>query len=132
MSIFGAMNIAYSGLVVDRKWLDAVSDNISNMNNVSPTDERAFQARYVVARANQYGSNGGAYVAGALFGDPAGRVVSDPSHPLADADGNVRVPDINLSDQMAHLMLAQRAYQANLATVDRSKAMYEAAIGIGK
>ena len=42
MSIFGAMNIAYSGLVVDRKWLDAVSDNISNMNNVSPTDERAF------------------------------------------------------------------------------------------
>ncbi|MCA0437350.1 MAG: flagellar basal-body rod protein FlgC [Austwickia sp.] len=132
MSIFGAMNVAYSGLVVDRKWLDAVSDNIANMNNVSRTDEKAFQARYIVARANQYGSNGGAYVAGNLWGDPAGRVVSDPTNPLADADGNVRIPDINLSDQMAHLMIAQRAYQANLAVVDRSKSMYEAAIGIGK
>lgn len=132
MSIFGAMNIAYSGLVVDRKWLDAVADNISNINNVSKTNEQAFQARYIVARANQYGNNGGAYVAGNLWGDPNGRVVSDPTHPLADADGNVRIPDINLSDQMAHLMLAQRSYQANLAVVERSRTMYEAAIGIGK
>lgn len=132
MSIFGAMNIAYSGLVVDRKWLDAVADNISNMNNVSPTNAKAFQARYIVAQANQYGNNGGTYVAGTLFGDPAGRIVSDPTNPLADAEGNVRIPDINLGDQMAHLMLAQRAYQANLAVVDRSKSMYEAAIGIGK
>lgn len=132
MSIFGAMNIAYSGLVVDRKWLDSVSDNISNMNNVSRTNEDAFQARYIVAKANQYGNNGGSYVAGTLFGDPNGRIVSDPTHPLADADGNVKVPDIDLGDQMAQLMIAQRAYQANLAVVDRSKSMYEAAIGIGK
>lgn len=132
MSIFGAMNIAYSGLTVDRKWLDSVSDNIANMNNVSRTDEKAFQARYIVARANQYGSNGGAYVAANMWGDPAGRVVSDPTHPLADADGNVRIPDINLSDQMASLMIAQRSYQANLAVVERSRSMYEAAIGIGK
>lgn len=132
MSIFAAMNIAYSGLVVDRKWLDAVSDNIANMNTVSRTDEKAFQARYVLARANQYGTNGGAYVAGVGWGDPAGRVVSDPSNPLADGAGNVRLPDIDLSEQMTHLMMAQRAYQANLAVVDRSKSMYEAAIGIGK
>jgi len=132
VSIFGAMNIAYSGLTVDRKWLDSVSDNIANMNNVSRTDEKAFQARYIVARANQYGSNGGAYVAANMWGDPAGRVVSDPTHPLADADGNVRIPDINLSDQMASLMIAQRSYQANLAVVERSRSMYEAAIGIGK
>ncbi|MBW3083938.1 Flagellar basal-body rod protein FlgC [Austwickia sp. TVS 96-490-7B] len=132
MSIFGAMNIAYTGLVVDRKWLDSVSDNLSNINNVSPTSGNAFQARYIVARANQYGNNGGSYVAGTLFGDPKGRVVSDPTHPLADADGNVRVPDIDMGSQMAQLMIAQRSYQANLAVVDRSKSMYEAAIGIGK
>lgn len=132
MSIFGAMNIAGSGLVVDRKWLDAVSDNISNINDVASTSGAAFQARYVIARANSYGTPGGVSVGGHLWGSREGRVVSDPTHPLADKDGNVRVPDIDLASQMAQLMLAQRSYQANLAVVDRTKMAYEAAIGIGK
>lgn len=132
MSIFDAMNISTSGLTTNRKWLDAVSDNITNMNNVSRTDEAAFQARYVVARAADYGKPAGAYVAGNVWGNPEGRVVDMPDHPLADARGQVRVPDINLGDQMAQMMMAQRAYQSNLAVVERTKATYEAAIGIGK
>ncbi|HYO84937.1 MAG TPA: flagellar basal body rod C-terminal domain-containing protein [Dermatophilaceae bacterium] len=132
MSIFGAMNIAGSGLVVNRKWLDAVSDNIANMNNVSAMTDRAFQARYVVAEANQYGQSGGVYVAGNMWGNPNGRVIDMTGHPLADALGRVRVPDLDLAEQMAQLMVAQRAYQANLAVVDRTKLAYEAAIGIGK
>ncbi|WP_168582421.1 flagellar basal body rod protein FlgC [Gephyromycinifex aptenodytis] len=132
MSIFDAMNISSSGLTTNRKWLDAVSDNITNMNNVSRTDEAAFQARYVVARAADYGKPAGAYVAGNVWGNPEGRVIDMPDHPLADARGQVRVPDINMGDQMAQMMMAQRAYQSNLAVVERAKATYEAAIGIGK
>lgn len=132
MSIFDAMNISSSGLTTNRKWLDAVSDNITNMNNVSRTDEAAFQARYVVARSADYGKPAGAYVAGNVWGNPEGRVVDMPEHPLADARGQVRVPDVNLGDQMAQMMMAQRAYQSNLAVVERAKATYEAAIGIGK
>lgn len=131
-NMFDAMNISNSGLTINRKWLDAISDNITNMNNVSRTDEAAFQARYVVARAADYGKPAGAYVAGNVWGNPEGRVVDMPDHPLADARGQVRVPDVNLSDQMAQLMQAQRAYQANLAVVERTKAAYEAAIGIGR
>ncbi|MDO5628506.1 MAG: flagellar basal-body rod protein FlgC, partial [Mobilicoccus sp.] len=108
MSVFDAMNISNSGLTVNRKWLDAIADNITNMNNVNRTDEAAFQARYVVARAADYGTPAGAYVAGNVWGRPEGRVVDMPDHPLADARGQVRVPDINLSDQMAQLMQAQR------------------------
>lgn len=132
MSMFGAMNIAGSGLVVNRKWLDAVSDNIANINNVSSLNDRAYQARFVIARPNNYGNEGGALVGGHLWGNPEGRIVDMAGHPLADENGNVRVPDIDLASQMAQLMLAQRAYQANLSVIERSKASYEAAIGIGK
>ena len=51
MSIFTAMNIAGSGMTLHRTWLDAISDNIANVNTVRPTSESAFQARYVVAQS---------------------------------------------------------------------------------
>lgn len=132
MSMFDSMNIAASGLSTNRKWIDAVSDNIAGINNISATNQPAFQERFIVARAAGYGQPEGTYVAGNMWGDPNGRLVSMPNHPLADANGLVRVPDIDLSDQMASLMMAQRAYQANAAVAERAKTSYEAAIGIGR
>ena len=75
---------------------------------------------------------GGVRVAGAQFGDPEGRLVYEPTHPLADAEGYVRYPDIDLGEQMGHLIMAQRGYQANAAVVDRAKTAYEAALQIGR
>jgi flagellar basal-body rod protein FlgC len=132
MSTFGTMDAASSGLVVYRKWLDTVSDNIANMNDVRSTSDTAFQARYVVARAADYGNAGGARVAGIALGDANGRVVQQPDHPLADAEGNVRVPDIDLADQMSQLIIAQRGYQANLAVVERAHDAYAAALQMGR
>ena len=133
MSIFNAIGIAGTGVTVYRKWLDAVSDNIANINTVKSTDEDAFQARYIDARANEYGAgNGGAYVAGTVFGSAEGRVVHQPDHPLADEDGNVRMPDIDLADQMNNLIMAQRGYQANLAVVTRAQDAYAQALSLGR
>jgi flagellar basal-body rod protein FlgC len=134
MPIFSAIGIAGTGLTVYRKWLDAVSDNIANMNNVTSTSSEAFQARYVIARAVDYGSGtGGAQVGGVvLSGKTEGRLTYEPGHPLADADGNVRHPEVDLGDQMGQLIIAQRAYQANLAVVDRAKDAYQAALQIGR
>ena len=132
MGLFGAMNIAGSGLVLHRKWMDAVSDNIANINTVRPSNENAFQARYVVAQANDYGKAAGVQVAGVQFGDAEGRMTYQPNHPLADAEGYVRLPDIDMSDQMTQLIMAQRGYQANLAVVERAQAAYQQAIGLGR
>ena len=67
-----------------------------------------------------------------VFGDTAGRLVSDPNNPLADADGMVKYPNIDLGDQMTQLIVAQRGYQANLAVVDRARDAYQQALSIGK
>ena len=133
MALFGTLGIAGSGLLVNRKWLDAVSDNISNINTVTRTDENAFQERFVVAQSVDYGSGtGGVRVARAEFGSTEGRLVYEPDHPLADAAGYVKYPDIDLGSQMTQMMIAQRAYQAGLAVVERATSAYQAALQLGK
>jgi flagellar basal-body rod protein FlgC len=133
MTVFGALGIAGSGLVTHRKWLDAVSDNIANINDATSTDKSAFQERMVQAQAVDYGTgNGGVQVAGVTFGSAQGRVVHEPDNPLADKDGNVRYPDIDLGDQMTQMMMAQRGYQANLSTMQAATQSYQAALQLGK
>ena len=132
--MFDALGISSSGLLVHRKWLDAVSDNMANINTVKSFDEEPFRERMIVAQAVDYGSGeGGVRAARAEFGgDPEGRVVHEPDHPLANADGYVRYPDVDLGDQMVQLMMAQRGYQANLAVVERATNAYQAALQLGK
>ena len=133
MSIFGTLGISGSGLMTHRKWLDAVSDNIANVNTVRRTDEDAFQQRMVVAEAVEYGTGeGGVRVARAEFGNAEGRMVYQPDHPLADDAGYVKYPDIDLGDQMSQMIMAQRGYQANLAVVERATEAYKAALMLGK
>jgi flagellar basal-body rod protein FlgC len=116
--------------------MDAVSDNIANVNTVRRTSESAFQARYVVAQPVDTmgvdGGAGGVEVTGIALGDANGIVVQDPGNPLADADGNVRRPDVDLGQQMTFLVMAQRGYQANLAVVQRATDAYQAALQLGK
>jgi len=130
MSIFGAIGIASTGLTVHRKWLDAVSDNLANLSTVTTTSEAAYQAKYVVAQSNAEGQ--GVSVKGIALGSAEGRLTFAPDDPLADADGYVRMPDIDMSSQMTQLIMAQRGYQANAAVVDRAKETYAAALQIGR
>jgi flagellar basal-body rod protein FlgC len=126
---FDAIGIAGTALTTHRKWLDAISDNMANLNTVRSTDDAAFQARYIEVAA---GEEHGVYVKGALYGDAEGRMVHEPTHPLADENGYVRYPDIDLASQMGSLIMAQRGYQANAAVVDRAKETYQAALQIGR
>ncbi|KHL02410.1 flagellar basal body rod protein FlgC [Sinomonas humi] len=127
---FDTIGIAGTALTVNRKWLDAISDNLANVNTAAPTSGPAFQARYVEAQAGP--GNTGVYVAGTPQGDATGRLVYQPDSPIADKNGYVRYPDIDLSEQMGSLIMAQRGYQANTEVVNRAKDIYEAALQIGK
>jgi flagellar basal-body rod protein FlgC len=136
--LFPTFQTASSGLGVFRTWMDAVSDNMANLDTVRSTAGPAFQARFVMAQAIGSGQEAitggpaGAQVAGISLGDATGRLVHDPTNPLADADGMVRYPDIDMGDQMTQLMIAQRGYQANLSVIDRAKDAYQQALSIGR
>jgi len=132
--LFSTLGVAKSGMGVYKAWLDAVADNVANIDDVSATSGPAFQERFVAVQpvVDANGNGGGAVVAGVEFGDPNGRVTYEPNNPQADANGMVRRPDIDLSDQMVYMQLAQRGYQANVASFDKAKEAYESILSIGR
>ena len=127
---FDAIGIAGTGLTAHRKWLDALSDNIANVNTATPPGQEGFREKYVAVQAGT--QSPGVYVAGIVESEAEGARVYDPDHPYANDDGYVQYPDVELGDQMSMLILAQRGYEANAAVVDRAKTTYEAALQIGR
>jgi len=131
--MFETIGISGSGMRVHRTWMDAISDNIANVNTVRSTSEEPFRARYVVAQAIENGGvGGGVQVQGIELTKDASKIVYDPSHPLADARGMVQMADVDLGEQMTSIIMAQRGYQANISAMDRAKQAYQAAIQMGK
>jgi flagellar basal-body rod protein FlgC len=137
-AVFSALESSRNGLTVYKTWLDAIADNIANVNTVRPAGEEAFAARYVVAEAIDYGTaaapgiGNGARVNRVAWGSTEGRLVYAPDHPYADEEGLIRVPDIDMNEQMTALIMAQRSYQANISVVERARNAYESALRIGR
>lgn len=133
--MFNTIDTAGSGMNVMTTWIDALANNIANVNDTTPTSQAAFQATYVQAQAKSTGANGvggGVEVAALPQGSAAGVLTYSPQDPNANAQGYVRRPDIDLASQMTDLIMAQRAYQANSTVIDRATDVYKAAIAINK
>jgi flagellar basal-body rod protein FlgC len=147
MGLFDPISTAVSGVDASETWLNALSDNIANMNDVTSTAQGAYQERFVEMQAlpGQPGSTGsgsggaigsdgaigtGVAVTGIALGSPQGVEEYDPTNPLADNKGMVRAANIDLGQQMTNMMLAQRGYEANLATITQAENAYQAALGL--
>jgi flagellar basal-body rod protein FlgC len=134
--LFPLFDTAGSALTTHRIWMNAIADNIANVNTVKSMDDKAFQERFIVAQelpghpGDPIGVGGGVQASAVEFGDDVGIVTYEPGNPLADENGLVRRPNVNLGDQMTNLILAQRAYQLNLAVVDRARDSYQQALQI--
>lgn len=128
MSAFESLRIANTSLGAHQVWLDALAGNIANVNTVRSTEDEAFRATYVVFDPRE---DGGVDVEGFAQSSAEGRVVHSPNHPLADEDGYVRMPDVDMSAQMSELVMAQRGYQASVQVTKTAQDTYSAALQIG-
>ncbi|KAA1417709.1 flagellar basal-body rod protein FlgC [Nocardioides humilatus] len=128
MSAFDALSIANSALGAHQTWLDALAGNIANANTITSTDDEAFQATYVIFQSQ---AGGGVDVAGFAGSDPEGVLVQDPANPLADEDGFVRAPAMDMSSEMSQLIMAQRGFQASVQVTKTAQDTYAAALQIG-
>lgn len=129
MGAFDMLRIANTSLGMHQTWLDALANNIANVNTATRTSQNAFQGQMVIAGAR---ADGGVDVAGIAYSDPTGRVVNDPSNALADANGNVRLPDLDLASEMSQLVMAQRGFQASVQVTKNAQDTYNAALQIGR
>jgi flagellar basal-body rod protein FlgC len=129
MGAFDMLGIAHSSLSTHQTWLDALSHNIANANTVRSTDQPAFQAQFVMAEAV---TAGGVRISGVALGDPEGRMVHNPDHPMADENGYVRMPEVDMASQMSQLIIAQRGFQAQTQVIRNAQDVYSSALSIGR
>jgi flagellar basal-body rod protein FlgC len=110
--------------------MDAISDNVANINTVRPGGQAPFRAEEVVAQSLP--GTQGVTVAGIEQKSGTPQVVYDPQNPLADSNGNVTMPVVDMSEEMTNMLVATRLYQANLNVMSSAKEAYQAALQIGK
>lgn len=130
---FDGISIAGSGMQAYQTWLDAIADNIANINTITEVGAEPFQERLVQVEARDPNNEiGGVDVVDTPVADTTGRLVYDPNHPLANDDGFVVAPSLALEELMTDLIIAQRSYQANTNVLNRARESYERALEIGQ
>ena len=149
-NIFSTINIAGQGMSVQRKRLSAVANNIANTNTTRGLDGNPYQREVVISQSIQRPkfateledqinlnrtSEGHApntrikltdieknsVVAMTVKDGKLPRLVYEPSHPEADAEGYVHYPDINIVTEMVDMITAQRGFEANTQMISAAK-----------
>lgn len=134
MNAFGAMRISASGLAAERLRMDTISSNIANAETTR-TENGGPYIRKVACFKEAYDSarNPIGVKAVAIERDNSElRKVYDPTNVDADEDGYVTYPNVNILNEMADMMVATRAYEANADTLDANKQMFQKALTIGQ
>lgn len=139
MSVFNAMNISATGLSAERLRLDVIAGNIANANTTRTEEGGAYRRKVAVFEEYLTQSTGsskkkvGGVMAQEIVEDPSEmELVYNPTHPDADENGYVEMPNVDLLTEMTDMMVATRAYEANVTAMNASKGMYVKALEIGK
>lgn len=143
MSIFNSMQINASGLTLERLKMDTISTNIANVNTTRTEEggpyirkEVLFQENLVNMKNKLSGKNEkkslGVVVTGIAENSEDLKHIYDPSHPDADEEGYVLMPNVNMVDEMIALINTQRSYEANITALNTSKSILKKALEISK
>jgi flagellar basal-body rod protein FlgC len=109
MSAFRRLDISASGMTANRIWQEVVAVNIANAETTRTPSGEPFRRKLVVMMQDGLGVR-----VAAIVDDPSPfRLVYDPSHPDADANGYVRMPNVHPVLEMVDLMAATRGYEFN-------------------
>jgi flagellar basal-body rod protein FlgC len=152
MGLFSSINVAATGMSAQRLRLDVISDNIANANTTRTPEGGPFRRSRVIFRprnsqpywrspflphALDNGVGEGVRVVSVQKDqDAKPRLVYDPTHPDAirtgPKEGYVEMPNVNVVEEMVDMMSASRSYEANVAVINGSKAMFMRALEIGR
>jgi len=140
MSMFGGLEISASGLTAQRLRMDVTAENLANAQTTKGADGQPYRRKEVVLREISQGGfgaqltaamgtgaksrPGGVEVAEIASDQTAGKMVYDPSHPDANAQGYVQMPNVDTVTEMVDLIDSSRAYEANVTAMQASKQMF--------
>ena len=130
--MFDALDIGASALSAQRVRMDTIAGNIANINTMHRAGRGSgpYQRRFAVFSAGRAEdpSRPGVRVTQIGIDQSEGRREYKPEHPDAGPDGYVRYPNIDLAFEMVNMMEASRAYEANITTMEVTKAMMNSSL----
>jgi flagellar basal-body rod protein FlgC len=141
MSTFRVFDIAGSGMAAQSVRINTVASNLANANSVSGDATNVYKARHPVFEAVRgaigSGGRGGepgaaVRVAGIVEADTPAMARYEPGNPLADANGYVYAPNVNVVEEMVDMISASRSYQNNVEVMNTSKEMLLATLRLGQ
>ena len=143
MNIFSSLRISSSGLSAERLRMDVIADNIANAETTRTSKGGPFRRKIVSFeenlsrelnnQTNKFEPKLKGVKASKISEDQSElRKVYDPSHPDANADGYVMMPNVNILNEMIDLIAASRAFEANVTAINAEKQMAMKALEIGR
>ena len=127
MGMFDAFAISGSGMTAERLRMDVIASNLANADSTRGADGQPYRRRMVVLQAGSPSFDqvlSGVKVAGVVEDQSPLRRVYDPSHPDADAQGYVTLPNVNPVTEMVDLITSSRGYEANVTAMNAAKQMF--------
>lgn len=148
MSFLSSLNIAGSALTANRLRMDVISQNIANSKTTMTPDGTPYARKMVIFEDRPLdfkdvlkknidvdsgsGGAGGVIVKEVVDSNEPFIPVYNPTHPHANAEGYVLMPNVNTAEEQVDLLAATRAYEANLTSLNVVKGMAMKALEIGR
>lgn len=138
MSLFDVFTIAGSAMNSESVRLNVTASNLANAQSVGSDEASTYHARHPVFSAvvqslqgNEPGSIG-VKVDGIIESQAPLEQRYEPGHPMANEEGYVFLPNVNLVDEMSNMISASRSYQSNVEVLNTSKQMLLATLRLGQ
>jgi len=138
MSLFNIFDVAGSGMSAQSLRLNTTASNIANADSVSSSVDKTYRSRHPIFEAemakahSQQQAAQGVTVKGIVESDKPLLKEYSPDHPMADADGFIYKPNVNVMEEMADMISASRSYQMNVQVAEAAKSMLQQTLGMGK
>jgi len=127
-------DVAGSAMTAQSQRLNVTASNLANADSVTGPDGQPYRAKHVVFSMAPQSEQaiGGVQVAGVVEDQSPMRMVHDPKNPLADANGYVAMPNVNVVEEMVNMISASRSYQANVEVLNTAKTMMLKTLTVGQ
>ena len=151
MGLYSSIEVSASGLSAERLAMDVIANNLANVNTTRTPEGGSFKRQLVIfaqkqevdpnaslnpmdssSNADPGKSRDGVEAVGIVNDPSPDRLVYDPTHPDADANGYVHMPNVDVVKEMVDMIAASRAYQANVSAIQEARSMGSAALNILK
>ena len=134
MSLFSILDVAGSALTAQSQRLNTTASNLANADSATSSTGEPYRAKQVIFSAQPLGPENavGVRVTGVVQDQTPPRRVHDPRHPLADEQGYVTMPNVNVIEEMVNMISASRSYQTNAELMNTAKTLLLKTLQIGQ